>query len=266
MTGALLRSIAARAVKRPIARRAVEFALRQDPSLATEPLGQFFNRGSTLADAELPDAIDGFEDLASLFASSIFNHRIIDMGIDEAAYLYRLVRQLQPETIVEIGRFKGGGTLLIATAMPDAAELWSYDLHVKLTGVYAGEELDRELVDLLTRFGVASRVHIVVADSRTAAHPPRRSNLMIVDGDHSYEGVRADYLHWRGNVAHGGHMLFHDAAGTRAFAPRHADVVRLLDEVARDDGEYFVRTHEVGSLVDLVRTDVPAPFDAVVAG
>jgi predicted O-methyltransferase YrrM len=263
MTIPLVRSVARRLVDRPLTRRAVQFALRQDPTLASEPLGQFFNRGSTLGDAKLPDAIRGFEDLASLFASSIFNHRLIDMAIDEAAYLYGLVRNEPPETIVEIGRFKGGGTLLLAVAMPEKAELWSYDLHVKLTQVYDGPQLDRELGELLARYGIDSRVHVIVADSRMASPPSRLADLLIIDGDHSYEGVRADYLHWRSRVAPGGHMLFHDAAATRAFAPCHGDVVRLLEEIEREDGAYFVRRHEVGSLVDFVRTDVPAPFDAV---
>ena len=64
-----------------------------------------------------PIALDGFEDLTFLFTSTILAHGVASLRLDEAAFLYRLVRDTQPETVVEIGRYRGGSTVIIAAAL-----------------------------------------------------------------------------------------------------------------------------------------------------
>ena len=64
-----------------------------------------------------PEKARGFEDLDFLFTSSQLDHGVASLRFDEAALLYRLVRHCGRATIVEIGRFKGGSTLLMASAM-----------------------------------------------------------------------------------------------------------------------------------------------------
>lgn len=247
-----LKQLVLRAARTGLGRRAIQFVIRNDPSVAMEPLGQVFNRPATFGSVRTwPDAVEGFDDLAFLFSSSTLNNGIADLAFDEAAYLYRLVRGLHNATIVEIGRFKGGSAFVIAAAMQSGSQLWTYDIHVKLADVYDGRQLDAELEAALRRYRLHDRVHIVVADSRTV-HPPGRCALVFVDGDHRYEGVRADYEHWRSAVEPGGHLLFHDAGATRAFAPTYPDVARLVAEIDADDLE-FERVGAVGSLVHFRR-------------
>ena len=74
-----------------------------------------------------PERISGFEDLAFLFSSTILGHGIASLRLDEAAYLYRLVRELKPDTAAEIGRYRGGSTFLIASAL-GTGTLHSYDI------------------------------------------------------------------------------------------------------------------------------------------
>ena len=153
--------------------------------------------------------------------------------------------------MAEIGRFKGGSTLLLASALPEGAELWSYDLHVALRADLSGPELDRDLGEALERFGLSDRVHLLVADSRVAEPPPRACELVFVDGDHSYEGARADYLRWREHVAPGGHLLFHDAVDTGGYGNHYPGVVRLMSEVTAD--REFERQPDAGSISHFVR-------------
>src|SRR5215216_6541632 len=102
-----------------LARRAVSAAVRRRPQLALEQLGaETATRARFAAVRAWPDALHGFEDLVFLFSSNQLNHGIALLTLDEAGLLYRLARSAG--TAVEIGRFKGGGTLVLAAALPAA--------------------------------------------------------------------------------------------------------------------------------------------------
>src|SRR4029077_2017872 len=108
-----------------------------------------------------------FEDLAFLFSSNQLNHGVASLQIDEAALLYRLARNVERGPVAEIGRFKGGSTIIFASALPAGVELWSYDFHVALRPDMPGAELDEELRGALERYGLGEKVRLLVADSRT---------------------------------------------------------------------------------------------------
>jgi predicted O-methyltransferase YrrM len=183
-----------------------------------------------------PPDIRGFEDLAFLFSSNQLNHGVASLQIDEAALLYRLARDATSGPFVEIGRFKGGSTITLASALPAGVELWSYDLHVALRPDMPGDQLDRELREALERYGLASKVHLVVADSRKVEPPAAQIELVFIDGDHSYEGARADFDRWGALVMPGGHMLFHDAVDRGGYGNVYPGVSRAVEEVAGTSG------------------------------
>lgn len=242
-------------------RRVVDAILRDDPLLAREPLVRHLTRPARFKGVDQwPRHLVGFEDLAFLFSSNNFNFGLALLSFDEAAYLFRLTRELGPATIVEIGRYKGGSTVLLAAAMDRESHLYSYDLHVKLQHEVSGLELDAETKSALARYGLAERVNLIVADSTTAPPPAEQCDLIFVDGDHTYSGVRRDYENWRPFVPSGGHLLFQDAASVREFTSWEEDVARLVAEIESEDGAYFVRRATVGSIVHFVRTDAVAPW------
>jgi hypothetical protein len=152
-------------------------------------------RGSGFADVgRWPDRVAGFEDLVFLFSSTVLAHGIASLRLDEAAYLFRLIREAQPATVVEIGRFRGGSTFLIASALGPGGVVHSYDLETRQGR--RGDELDRRLADALARYGLSDRARLHVGNSRTAAPPAETVDLVFVDGDHSEDGVRADVDRW----------------------------------------------------------------------
>jgi predicted O-methyltransferase YrrM len=237
-------------------RRALASIAHAEPQLVIEALGPRVNRAAHFsAVASWPDELECFEDLAFLFSSHQLHHAIIGMAVDEAAYLFRVARGLgSGATLVEIGRSRGGSTLLLAVAMPQDARLVSYDLYVKKTPGPTGPELDDALRDVLDRYGLRDRVELEVADSRSVPHPAPRCDLVFVDGDHSYEGVRADYEHWRDAVPAGGHLLFHDAAELGDLSTAHLGVARLMQEIEHEDGAGFRRAGGAGTLLHFVRS------------
>jgi predicted O-methyltransferase YrrM len=212
------------------------------------------DRGSgRFEDASWPPKAEAFEDLDFLFTSSQLNHGIASLRFDEAALLFRLVRALGPATIAELGRFKGGGTFLMAVAMTPGSELWSYDLHLETPEGATGEELDREVAVGLERYGIAG-VHLVVGDTRTAEVPQRPLDLVFVDADHSYEGARADFDRWAPLIRPGGHLLFHDAVDEGAWGTVYPGIQRLVAEIERAGGP-FRRAPGAGTIAHFLRED-----------
>jgi predicted O-methyltransferase YrrM len=196
-----------------------------------------------------PDDVRGFEDLAFLFSSNQLNHGVASLQIDEAALLYRLARDVREGPVAEIGRFKGGSTFVFATALPAGVELWSYDFHVALRPDMPGEQLDQELRAALDRYGLAEKVHLLVGDSRTVDPPAGALELLFIDGDHSYEGAKADFTRWGAFVRPGGHVLFHDAVDTGGYGNHYPGVARAVAEI----GTGWHRQADAGSIAHFVK-------------
>jgi MMP 1-O-methyltransferase len=211
------------------------------------------DRGSgRFGDARWPSEVRGFEDLDFLFTSSQLDHGIASLRFDEGALLFRLVRSLGPATIVELGRFKGGSTFLMAAGMAPGSELWSYDLHLEVPAGTTGEELDRDLQAGLERYGIDG-VHVLVADTRTVTPPDRPLDLLFVDADHRYEGARADFDRWGQLLRSGGHLLFHDAVDTGGYGNLYPGITRLVSEIDAEPG--FKRMPGAGSIAHFTRQE-----------
>jgi len=215
-----------------------------------EALGREYNISVKYSNIKLPKTIETFEDLYFLFWCSPLNRGIIRVDLDEASYMYKLVKSLENPVIVEIGRFKGGSTLLIASAMK-GGRLISLDLHLKMMLKTEGNIYDEELKSILKRYGVESKVEIVVADSKRFPNENLEVDFIFIDGDHSYEGVKADYEHWIDTVKRGGHILFHDACNSRPYATLHEGIQRLVKELKGNNT--LIIANEIGSLIHFVK-------------
>jgi predicted O-methyltransferase YrrM len=199
-----------------------------------------------------PGTVRGFEDLAFMFSSNQLNHGVASLQFDEAALLFRLARDARTGPFAEIGRFKGGSTIVFAAALPEGVELWSYDLHVALRADMPGSELDGELSAALARYGLEHKVHLVVADSHTVEPPSEPLELLFIDGDHSYEGAKADFERWQAFVRPDGHVLFHDAVDTGGYGNVYPGVARLVAEIDVRAG--WSREPGAGSIAHFTRS------------
>lgn len=205
-------------------------------------------RGSDFAHVGAwPARVAGFEDLTFLFSSTVLAHGIASLRLDEAAHLFRLVRDERPSRVVEIGRFRGGGTFLLAAAL-QSGRLDSYDIDTRQGR--DGRELDRQLVAALERYGLSERVHLHVADSRLADLPADPVDMLFIDGDHREAAVRADFERWSPLLRLDGHVLLHDAAEVTDFV---SPVSPGPSRVAAEIGPGFERREAAGSLAHFVR-------------
>lgn len=160
--------------------------------------------------------------------------------VPELARLIALVKALRPVVVVEVGSFRGG-TLAAwcKVAAPDAV-LVSVDLPDQADTPATPDELRR-----LAHPG--QRLEVVRGDSHAqetrrdveAALAGRKVDFLMIDGDHSYDGVRRDFELYAPLVRDGGLIAFHDVV-THTGRP-NIEVARFWAEVRdRYEHEEFI--------------------------
>lgn len=179
---------------------------------------------------EPPKTVENFEDLSWLFFSNFLNRGIIKMDIDEAAYLFKIVRENKPSYLVEIGRDEGGSTMLLSTAKNKEAELVSLDLKDKCNA------LVKKMIDKNTS--------LTIADSRSFT-PKQKIDFLFIDGDHSFEGVKADFENFLPYLNPNADVLFHDAVGADRGILVTPPVNTFVTQLEKNQGLKLVK--DVGS-------------------
>lgn len=201
----------------------------------------------SLRQSGLKAEVAGFEDLLPLFWSSPLNRGIVRQDLDEAGTLYRAIRRLGSPVGVEIGRFYGGGTLLLACAVGPDGRLISIDIAPKD---------DSALCEILKATGLSDRVELLVLDANQAT-VDCALDFVFIDGDHSYEGARKDHNRWVPQVRPGGVVVYHDMAFSRPLSTQEADLNRLRAEILAQTPPRLTLLTEAGSMSVFERTDSP---------
>ncbi len=163
-------------------------------------------------------ARDVDEIVASVFLFSKWGVNIRPLQLPrELARFLEEVRARRPQTILEIGTALGGTFCGFAWAASDDATIVSVDLrHGDFGGGYPPWR-----APLYRSFARGSQqIHLIEGDSHasTTLEAVKRAfggapiDVVFIDGDHTYEGVKADYELYSPLVAPGGLIAFHDIA------------------------------------------------------
>lgn len=146
--------------------------------------------------------------LLHIATRAVNEHDAMQKPTELAAFL-AIAQALDPAVVWEIGTAAGGTLWALARALGSATTYASIDLP---GGAYGGAQSlpECDLRHLLQTAG-ARKIVLVRGDSRTVALPATRPpELLIIDGDHSDAGVRADWDRFAPLVAPGGMIAFHD--------------------------------------------------------
>jgi predicted O-methyltransferase YrrM len=140
-----------------------------------------------------------------------------------------MVAAQRPKSILEIGSLRGGNLFMLCRMADPTATIISIDM----TPWY--HRNNRR--PLMRFFPLRSqRLYLRRADSHasnTFAEVRKLSggkiDLLFIDGDHSYEGAKQDFVMYSALVAPGGMIVFHDIV--EHHDKNHCDVVRLWREL-----------------------------------
>jgi predicted O-methyltransferase YrrM len=137
---------------------------------------------------------------------------------NEAARLLELARTTAAQTaIVEIGSYRGRSTVALAfgSRLGNRNRVHAVDPHVEFRGYYGGQFGPQDMAAMyqnIARANLGELIAVINLPSVAAARSwtERNISLLWIDGDHRYEGVRADYDAWVPFVQPGGVIAFHD--------------------------------------------------------
>lgn len=162
----------------------------------------------------------------------------------EIESVLREIERMEPRVVLEIGTGRGGTFFLLARAASPHATMISVDLPggdfgggygVWRTLVY------RQLVRSKQR-GKFLRLDSHDPDTLAAVQDAlegRQVDVLFLDGDHTYEGIKQDYEMYSGLVRRGGLILFHDIVP--ASTAHGCDVARFWQEIKQGQScEEFV--------------------------
>lgn len=133
----------------------------------------------------------------------------------EIVRLLELLEQEKPRVVLEIGTAGGGTLFLFAQVAASDATLISIDLadrlfgggyHVSRKVLYEGFARNRQTIELVRASSHDRRTR----DAVERILRGRAVDFLFIDGDHSYDGVRQDYLMYRELMRPGGLIAFHD--------------------------------------------------------
>lgn len=186
---------------------------------------------------------------------------------DSAWLLYALTRAMKPDVAVEIGSARGKSACYVGTALRENGRgtLYAIDPHRRTDW----NDLDSvDTYPIITRhlelYGVQEQVRLLrQASEEAAATWTTPIDLLFIDGDHSYEGVKRDWALFTPFVRSFGVVVFHDTLWDVRPDPKwptreDMGVPRFVDELRRDGYPVVTLDRDFGvSVVQPVRGGEP---------
>lgn len=124
----------------------------------------------------------------------------------EITSFLEFARGEKPEYLCEIGTADGGTNFLLSQAIPSTHFMVGVDLYVKNRSKLHYFSKPNQQMNYINGSsygaGTVDKVKHLLGD--------KKLDLLFIDGDHSYEGVKQDFLKYRHLVRDGGIIVFHD--------------------------------------------------------
>ena len=156
------------------------------------------------------------------YLSLVFSFRIEGYSIvpiqkkNEIRKLLEILKIENPKKILEIGTANGGTLFLLCKILSPNSVISSIDLP---EGKYGGDFYPEWKIPLYESFAKSTqKIHLIRDDSHDIKILAKlkktlegeKLDFVLIDGDHSYNGVKQDFEMYSCLVKHGGMIAFHD--------------------------------------------------------
>ncbi len=167
----------------------------------------------------------------------------------QAQLLYDYAAAVRDACVVEIGSYRGRSTaaLALGAIAGGGAPVFAIEPHEEFHGPLGGEfgpEDRAAFFRNMLKFDLYRQVRLVNLPSTVVARGWERPvGLLWIDGDHTFDAVRADFISWKPHLVPGAIVAFDDAA-TPGLGPD-----RVVAEAQTEHG--FVEVARVEKVVAL---------------
>lgn len=195
------------------------------------------------------------------YVDAIYSFRFRNVSVapsqirSEITGLLGVLTKSPPRVVLEIGTGLGGTTLLLARVAAQDATVITLDLP---TGPSPQRLLDAGAREDQRIYAVRGDSHDYSTYARIQSLIGRQKvDVLFIDGDHSYEGVRADFRLYSPLVRSTGWIAFHDIApGPAEFV---GGVPQFWSELKRnhETHEFIENPEQQGLGIGLIRTGSP---------
>jgi len=151
------------------------------------------------------------------------NHLWGQSTVEENFALTQIVEWLQPQGILEIGLFRGQTALTLHRAQA-AVKDWAY------LGIDPDPVAISTTRAVLKKFGLGEKSQFTQETSRAGLENLPTIDFALIDGDHAYASVAADFAAVYNRLPVGGVVAMHDV-GTPAYGFTQQDPGHLLHRV-----------------------------------
>jgi len=168
----------------------------------------------------------------------------------EILMVQELLKNERIERIIEIGTWKGATALLFAMMVSkyENGMVYCCDLSFDY-GVHYAHEAGTNIVREYRQFYRASPCAKHIKELQGDSHDPifiehvknvvgEPVDFMFIDGDHTYEGVKADFYNFSSLVKPGGYIAFHDIRDTEFHRSIGCNVAPFWEEI-KNNYEYW---------------------------
>jgi len=141
----------------------------------------------------------------------------------ELIMLFDFLKGNKIKKVLEIGSANGGTAVYWANMMGDDGEVYSVDI-APVDKCYKGTEFEKQIVEML-------------GDSHDQTFKQEvydkvgKVDMLFIDGDHSYEGVKDDFNSFSHLVRDGGFIVLHDIVDSEYHRERGCFVASLWNEI-----------------------------------
>ena len=198
--------------------------------------------------------------------SLTMSHKVVMLGAlqkpREVELLLEFVKGMSFNNILEIGTAKGGMFFALCQIASPTANLISLDMPGGNFGARGYVETESD-IERMSDFGKPKqKLHFIRQDSHKVATLNRakkilgnkKLDLLFIDGDHTYEGVKKDWDMYSPLVKNDGLVVFHDIVNHEATHP-DCKVQLLWNELKRQNEtwEFIDDTGDVWGGIGVLR-------------
>jgi len=146
--------------------------------------------------------------------------------------------------IVEIGTYKGGSASLISVYLPKKIKLTTIDIFkipikgsIPPKGKYPTYKQAKKTIE---KQGKIKKVNIIKNTSKKVAKDwKKKIDILFIDGDHRYKGIKEDFKNWEPHLIKKGIVLIHDI--------NFKGISKLIKEILKNKN--FTKIEKSGNLI-----------------